>query len=109
MRLYVTHTGRWAGTQADVRCLARADVTGWSARQVPTDKQGLIDFLNDRRPDRESEDAAPDDNAPPPAALSHAEASLASDVAFEALPLARQLHLAALALETARIAIGRAG
>ena len=42
MRLYRTRTGRWVGTQTD----ARADGKGWQQVEVPTDKPGLLTFLN---------------------------------------------------------------
>lgn len=52
MRLYVTAKGRWAGTQADAKILARED-GGWEQCDVPTDKDGLIAFLNGIRADEE--------------------------------------------------------
>ena len=43
MRLYKTANGKFAGTQAD----AKADGgKGWKPLEVPTDKYGLIGFLN---------------------------------------------------------------
>lgn len=113
MRLYVTPSGRWAGTQADARALAREEGTGFEQREVPTDKEGLLCFLNCHAVKAMSDGAAamiaPALPVPPapaapqaPPAPSYAATSLATDEAFEALPLARQLHLAALALENAR-------
>jgi len=43
MRLYRTAAGQWAGTQADARALAGK---AWDEVDVPTDKPGLLAFLN---------------------------------------------------------------
>jgi hypothetical protein len=42
MRLYLTAAGVYAGTQAE----AKRDGKGWQLEEVPTDKYGLIDYLN---------------------------------------------------------------
>lgn len=42
MNLYLTAAGRYVGTQAD----AKAAGKGWKAEEVPTDKPGLIAYLN---------------------------------------------------------------
>ena len=44
MKLYVDSTGHWTGTQAD----AKRDAEGgeWDMREVPTDKAGLLEWLN---------------------------------------------------------------
>lgn len=42
MRLYITAAGVYAGTQAE----AKRDGKGWHEEMVPTDKTGLIDYLN---------------------------------------------------------------
>lgn len=41
MRLYRTYDGQWAGTQADAKKLGKFEQI-----EVPTDKAGLLDFLN---------------------------------------------------------------
>lgn len=41
MRLYRTYDGQWAGTQADAKKLGKFEQV-----EVPTDKAGLLDFLN---------------------------------------------------------------
>lgn len=46
MRLYRTAKDRWVGTQDD----ARKDGRGWTQVEVPTDKPGLLTFLNDNTP-----------------------------------------------------------
>ena len=46
MRLYLTAAGRYVGTQDE----ARKDGKGWALAEVPTDKAGLIDYLNDQLP-----------------------------------------------------------
>jgi hypothetical protein len=85
MRLYVTPSGRWAGTQSDAVKIAReADAGHWQQFEVPTDKPGLLAFLDERRvraeigeapiPDAEIAETAP----PPPARAA------APDPAFEA-------------------------
>lgn len=48
MRLYVTTAGRWAGTQADAARLGKEDGARWEQIEVPTDKPGLLEFLNTR-------------------------------------------------------------
>lgn len=42
MRLYITATGRYVGTQDD----AKVDGKGWRLEEVPTTKTELIDYLN---------------------------------------------------------------
>lgn len=42
MRLYTNNKGAWAGTQADAKKLEG----NYEFEDVPTDKQGLMDFLN---------------------------------------------------------------
>jgi hypothetical protein len=44
MNLYMTAEGRFVGTQAE----AKKSGKGWTAAIVPTDKDGLIAYLNDR-------------------------------------------------------------
>jgi hypothetical protein len=46
VRLYLTAKGRYVGTQDD----AKRDGKGWSLAEVPTDKAGLIEYLNDQLP-----------------------------------------------------------
>ena len=101
MKLYLCQDRTWAGTQAD----AKARGKDFDTIEVPTDKPGLLSFLNQQA--NAVEDLRPV-VAPAPVATiapSYSDQSVATDEAFEALPLARQLHLAALALENARTAI----
>lgn len=42
MKLYITAAGIYAGTQVE----AKADGKGWKPEEVPTDKYGLINYLN---------------------------------------------------------------
>lgn len=49
MRLYRTPSGSWAGTQADAKALAKSEGTAWAELEVPTDKPGLLAFLNENR------------------------------------------------------------
>lgn len=111
MRLYICIDGTFAGTQAE----ANAKGKGWTQVEVPTDKAGLIDYLNGMV--EEARAAVPYDggsgstfDTPPnpqpinmaTAAVSAAHQSVAVDQSWEALPLARKLHFAALAMEDAR-------
>lgn len=57
MRLYVTPNGQWAGTQADAKAIAKEEGTGWEQVEVPTDKEGLLCFLNCHRVDGMCSDA----------------------------------------------------
>lgn len=66
MRLYRTGAGQWTGTQADARALAGKD---WAEIEVPTDKPGLLAWLNDQAtPPDTGRMAAPQPAAAPPAA-----------------------------------------
>ena len=42
MNLYLTADGRYVGTQAEAKKAGK----GWTPETVPTDKEGLIDYLN---------------------------------------------------------------
>lgn len=57
MKLYITAAGRYVGTQAE----AKADGKGWTQVEVPTDKAGLIDYLNTLPPAQPSELTTLDD------------------------------------------------
>jgi len=46
MRLYRTDAGKWAGTQEEARALAKSAGCAWHQVEVPTDKPGLLAFLN---------------------------------------------------------------
>lgn len=43
MNLYLTADGRYVGTQAEAKKAGK----GWTPETVPTDKEGLIEYLND--------------------------------------------------------------
>jgi hypothetical protein len=45
MKLYQCRDGSYTGTQAE----AKAKGPGWRQEEVPTDKAGLIDYLNANR------------------------------------------------------------
>lgn len=113
MRLYTTAAGVYVGTQVE----AKRDGKGWQAEIVPTDKTGLIDYLNklkfgdcvdmiepEQPPLTEDEQETPHSFRQPMAqpAPGYTEHSVAIDDAWEGLPLARKLHFAALAMEEAR-------
>ncbi len=92
---------------ADATRLAHDGSAGrWEQVEVPTHKPALIAWLNRFKPVlHEVGDVA----APPPPmaeqAPSYGEWSCALDEAWEHLPLARQLHFAAIAMENARGAL----
>lgn len=46
MKLYVTPLGQWAGTQADARAFKATHGVDFEQIDVPTDKPGLLEFLN---------------------------------------------------------------
>lgn len=59
MRLYVSPKGEWAGTQADAKQYGQF----WQI-EVPTDKAGLLKFLNDNNVrNLVTEDPLPEANA----------------------------------------------
>lgn len=49
MRLYRTSNGEWAGKQSAAARLVRENGGSWEQVDVPTDKAGLISWLNERR------------------------------------------------------------
>jgi len=49
MKLYVTLMGHWTGTQADAKKLAKQHNTTCDVFEVPVDKKGLLDFLNEHQ------------------------------------------------------------
>lgn len=68
MRLYCTDAGQWAGNQNDATRLARAEGGAWSLVDVPTDKTGLIKWLNTRtacQPSRAHADEPPASSSDP--------------------------------------------
>lgn len=103
-------------TQADAKREAREKRCTWSQVDIPTDKQGLMGYINDLRRDLASvqpssqilADEGNDDHVPvlpaerPSAGPSYVDASLRIEDQFQLLPLALQLHLAAFAIERAR-------
>lgn len=107
MRLYrnddMTAVQQWAGTQEEAnKAFGRGQ---WSLVDVPTDKPTLLAWLNGDAFDRRAI-VAPIGVAPiAPAGPSFADRTIALDDAWDALPLARKLHFAELALGEARTAI----
>lgn len=61
-RLTVRGRPHYAGTQADARALKRDTGATWTEVEVPTDKAGLLAFLNENGPSS----PAPTDPAPAP-------------------------------------------
>lgn len=107
MKLYFA-AGQYVGTQAEAKALTKT----FAALEVPTDKEGLITYLNSiiaaqhiEDPDRVVKDV--NDDIAPERSPSYAERSVEIDEVFENLPIEHQLTLTALALENARTEIGR--
>lgn len=104
MKLYIAN-GIYVGTQAEAKRLDKA----FEQVEVPTDKEGLIAYLNSLI-DARSDQCAPDEfeavvvrqDPPVPPQPSYTAISIAIDEAWEGLALARRLHYAALAVEAAR-------
>jgi hypothetical protein len=59
MQLYCNSKGQWAGTQADAKKLKRENNgLEFQAVNVPTDKKGLLDFLNKKEFKRQEDSQA---------------------------------------------------
>jgi hypothetical protein len=100
VRLYIRTDGSYAGTQADAG-------KGWKLEEVPTDKPGLLAYLNAMVGSDPAPMALRSPVEAPPAAIrpGYAEKSARFEDEFSAMPLALQLHFAALAMENARDAL----
>jgi len=110
MRLYICADGSYAGTQADAKAMGK----GWEQVEVPTDKAGLIDYLNARYEsisrawDADVQEARQSPVNAPPAhetAPSYVHQSVAFEDAWQGFSLALKLHFAAQAMEAARDAL----
>lgn len=111
MKLYAI-LGRYYGTQAEAKAAAKEGDVKFDAEQdtveVPTDKEGLIGYLNrlssaiERDPIDEFETVV--ERHDPPVEVIR-DNPLQFDDAWEQFPLAKKLHFAALACEDAREAI----
>ena len=66
MKLYVTPMGHWTGTQADAKKLAKQHNTTCDVFEVPVDKKGLLDFLNEHQVNTLSDDPARAEEATAP-------------------------------------------
>lgn len=59
MQLYCNSKGQWAGTQADAKKLKKENNgLEFQAVNVPTDKKGLLDFLNKKEFKRQEDSQA---------------------------------------------------
>jgi hypothetical protein len=119
MKLYFIHVAnQFVGTQAEAKALSKEHGLKFVPEQdeveVPTDKAGLIDYLNRlianapraEDPDRVVKDVNEDiEPTLAPKARPYAELSTNLDELFAGAPLAHRLTLASLALEDARVAI----
>lgn len=100
MKLYMA-AGQYVGTQADARKLDK----GFSEVEVPTDKPGLMAFLNAMvLPAGDEFETVVERHDPP---IGYAEQSVGGDEWFESIAVEHQLTLTQLALENARNEIGR--
>jgi hypothetical protein len=120
MKLY-TVLGTYYGTQAEAHKAAREAGGTFLQVEVPTDKPGLIEYLNAKRTIYSTVDAGyldvvKDVNedldpslAPPKSVIdpkpSYTEQSVDLEERWSLLPLARKLHFAALAVEDARVLV----
>lgn len=99
---------QWAGTQDDAKRAAKECGGFWEPYEVPTDKPGLLGFLNrfcisdPDTPALNEETCTPTAPVEAPPATNYTAESVSIDEAWESLPLARKLHFAALAMEDAR-------
>lgn len=100
---------RWQRTQDEARATAKEHGGHFEPVEVPTDQRGLLVFLNANEELDRTASAAPAPDVPPPVEPKPcvARQSLQLDEDFDALPLARQLDLAARAMENARDGIGK--
>ena len=110
--IFYKAAGLLVGTQADAKAIDRAFVQV----DVPTDKAGLMSYINDllsqiaaasNEPPANAEAAPQTVTASPAPPITrvepnYTERSIKIDEMFEELPLGKQLHLACLALENAR-------
>ena len=117
MRLYrvsgqsAAERREWVGTQADAKARSKERGGFFDLVEVPTDKDGLIAYLNGMEAPAElSRDEILHSNTPEAQEAakrlmqpeSYAAKSLRFEDEFAAMPLATQLHYAALAMENAR-------
>lgn len=110
MKLYLVGR-KYIGTQAEAKSAAKTTGGSFEPVDVPTDKEGLIGYLNalsgnSPAPTLQQKMEALAATAERPSVLSHTEKSVAIDDAWDELPLARKLHFAADAMEAARDALG---
>ena len=120
MRLYrstdPTDPFQWAGDQRAANLqFGRGN---WVQVDVPTDKPGLLAWLNEQESQQEGSGGCPLTTGPErpgcddagvtagETASSYTAQSIAIDEAWDLFPLARQLHFASLAMERARKEIG---
>lgn len=99
------------GTQADARAIDRNFVQV----DIPTDKAGLRGYIQDLLTEidelrlgagRETTPGTGATSATQPPAPSYVQQSVNLDEQFDKLPLAHQLHFAAIAMENARDRLG---
>lgn len=97
MKFYTNTRGDWETRQAD----CDPALGPWERVDLPDDSPGMLALLKSHRW-RTSAEAGQGAADPAPRGDSYAARSVAIEDAWDALPLARQLHFAALAMERAR-------
>lgn len=110
MKLYLVNDSngnalRFEGTQSDAKSASKLAEGDFEQFEVPTDKAGLIEFLNTGNPltGQPSEDSYETVvERQDPQGPSSSDVSIAIEDAWDKLPLATQLHYAARAVEDAR-------
>lgn len=110
MKLYLVNDSngnalRFEGTQSEAKSASKLAEGDFEQFEVPTDKAGLIEFLNTGNPliGQPSEDSyTPVFERQDPQVPSSSDVSIAIEDAWDELPLATQLHYAARAVEDAR-------
>lgn len=103
MIFYLCNGNQLAGTQADAKALDRDFIQV----DVPTDKAGLMAYINELMARLENSPEISNEPPPPPAPpasipVSYTERAVSFEDAFENMPLALQLHFGAKAMENAR-------
>lgn len=110
MKLYLVNDSdgralRIEGTQADAKSAAKIAEGDFEQIEVPTDKNGLIEFLNSGNPlsSRPAEDEYDTVvERQDPVVAKNVDVRVDLEDAWDQLPLATQLHYAARAVEDAR-------
>lgn len=103
MRLYQSPDGVWSGTQADAKAYAKSTGQSWTEIEVPTDKVGLMAFLNEHRVGGVARLVVSEPPAAPVAqAVPQAISSIPLEEAIWELPLGEAIRLGGVIMERIR-------